>query len=129
MSLTFISLGIVIFEVDMVRNRVYFNSYLKIVEQAEPQADSEQIIRLTKENSKNHSLWKIVIFSVLYFALLLAYAIMVSVVGVDEKKGLGWMNAFLVFITDIILFMSLELIKYKTANPFKICLLMLVSRF
>jgi hypothetical protein len=129
MSLTFISLGIVIFEVDMVRNRVYFNSYLKIVEQAEPQADSEQIIRLTKENSKSHSLWKIVIFSVLYFALLLAYAIMVSVVGVDEKKGLGWMNAFLVFITDIILFMSLELIKYKTANPFKICLLMLVSRF
>lgn len=52
MSLTYVWLGIVIFEVDMMRNRVYFNNYLKIVEQAEPQADSEQIIRLTKENSK-----------------------------------------------------------------------------
>lgn len=53
--------------------------------------------------ANKHSIKVISIAAALYFGLLAAYGITVNVQTKSHRHGLGWLNAFLVFITDAIL--------------------------
>ena len=53
--------------------------------------------------ANKHSVKVITIAATLYFVLLAAYGITVNVQTKSYRHGLGWLNAFLVFITDTML--------------------------
>ena len=54
----------------------------------------------TVQSSKKYSFRNITIYSTAYFIVMLGYAITVNLQEESERKGMGWLNILLVFVTD-----------------------------
>ena len=93
-------MGRLTFETDMLKSKIYFNQYLKAMDKSD-EADAPKVIcNKTYEVSKGHSYRMIIIYGVIYFAVMLTYAITVNAQEVRFRTAIGWMNFLLILVTD-----------------------------
>ena len=52
LSFTFLMIGKIVHEIDMIRNRVYFTNYLKAMDRSEPQETPKNVLDRVAESSK-----------------------------------------------------------------------------
>ena len=72
----------------------------------------------TVQSSKKYSFRNITIYSTAYFIVMLGYAITVNLQEESERKGMGWLNVLLVFVTDgVILSKSVLSLKFIFRCP------------
>ena len=96
-------IGRVSHELDMLKNKIYITYYLREMYKSRDNDTAETICKNTKQRSKKYTFSNIYIYSITYFLILLGYGITVNIQEKSERKGMGWLNILLVFVTDSII--------------------------
>ena len=103
MALSFASFSIIIYEAHMIKHCVNFNKYLRAADSSEMHEKPQDLVAKAKNMQRKGSRNIIITFSILYFLFLIIYGATVNTQAEYILKGLGWMNWFLIVVTDSII--------------------------